>query len=84
MTDIVIPERCPVLGITLDPERRGNLNRRPRDNAPSIDRIDPRKGYTPDNIMVISYRANVLKNSALPEEIYKIAEFMRAREVASQ
>jgi len=80
MTDIVIPERCPILGITLDPERRGTLNRRARDNAPSIDRIDPRKGYTPDNIMVISYRANVLKNSALPEEIYKIAEFMRARE----
>lgn len=83
ITDIKIPERCPILGMPLDAERRGTLSHCPRDNAPSIDRIDPKKGYTPDNIMVISYRANVLKNSASPEEIYKMAEFMRAREKLS-
>ena len=51
--DIVIPERCPYLGIFLE---RGNG--RMIDSSPSLDRIDSSKGYIPGNVQVISLRAN--------------------------
>jgi hypothetical protein len=55
LQDIVIPERCPVLGIPM--------------TRPSLDRIDNNKGYVKGNVRVISYRANVLKNDATVEEL---------------
>ena len=69
-TDIVIPEYCPVLGIPLfkNAGRVGN-------NSPTIDRIDPAKGYTKDNILVISYRANKLKGDATLDELKRIYSF---------
>jgi hypothetical protein len=38
-------------------------------NSPSIDRIDPARGYVKGNIWVISYRANVIKNDASHDEL---------------
>lgn len=60
--DVVIPTRCPVLGISL-------IIGGPRSDAsPSLDRVDPRKGYVNGNVRVISDRANRLKgNRSLPE-----------------
>jgi hypothetical protein len=60
LSDIVIPEKCPVLGIALVYNS---------DYAPSIDRIDSAKGYIKGNVRVISKRANVLKNNATVEEL---------------
>jgi hypothetical protein len=60
LSDITIPERCPVLGALLQYNS---------DYAPSIDRIDSSKGYIKGNIRVISKRANVLKNNATIEEL---------------
>jgi hypothetical protein len=45
----------------------------------SIDRIDPSKGYTPDNVWLISQRANRIKNDATPEELKLIAEAVAER-----
>lgn len=70
--DIVIPDRCPVLGIKLAPGTKRSL-----DNAPSIDRLDPRRGYVPGNIHVISHRANRLKGDGTPEEHEAIAAWQR-------
>lgn len=67
--DIIIPEVCPVLGIPLS---IGNRMKN-RDNSPSIDRIDNSKGYTKDNIEVISNRANRLKSDATAEELRMVA-----------
>lgn len=68
--DIVIPSFCPVLGIPLF---RGDKVHTP--NSPSLDRINSTKGYTPDNVIVISFRANGLKRNGTPQEIARIAEF---------
>lgn len=37
--------------------------------APSIDKIIPALGYVPGNVMVISLRANTLKNNATLAEL---------------
>ena len=44
-------------------------------NSISLDRIDNNKGYTKDNCIFISLRANQIKNDGTPEDLYKIAAF---------
>ena len=76
LSDIRIPDRCPVLQIKLEKALRKSRSRRARINAPSVDRIDPNRGYTKDNIGIISHRANNLKRDGSAEEHIKVAEFM--------
>lgn len=68
LTDIHIPVNCPVLNVPLVPNT---------EYAPSIDRVDSSKGYTLDNICIISVRANKLKNNATLDEILKITDYMQ-------
>ena len=68
--DIVIPSHCPALGIPIFCE-----GGRATANSPSLDRIDPSKGYTRDNIVVVSHRANTLKRDATVLELFLIATF---------
>jgi hypothetical protein len=68
--DIVVPDNCPVLGIKLFREDKKTWH-----HAPSIDRIDNTKGYTKDNIMIISRRANILKKDATLQELVTIGKF---------
>jgi hypothetical protein len=72
LEDVVIPKVCPVLGI---PIIRGTGSR-PSPNSPSLDRIDPAKGYVKGNVMVISNRANTLKNNASADELRKVADYV--------
>ncbi len=77
-SDIVIPEFCPVLGIKLRPSV--GLGTRTLDNfynSPSIDRIDCSKGYSKENVQIISFRANCLKRDASLWEIRALAGYMR-------
>lgn len=62
--DFHIPNECPVLGIPIT--IGGGMGN--RNNSPSVDRVDNTKGYTEDNIRVISYRANRLKSDMTEEE----------------
>lgn len=71
-SDIYIPTHCPVLGIPISHQKTGGM---PHANSATIDRIDNNKGYTPDNIIVVSRRANILKNDATLEELRKIVTF---------
>ena len=59
ISDIIIPEICPILGLPLKKSIDGN-----RDFSPSLDRIDNTKGYTKGNIQVISSKANTMKHNA--------------------
>lgn len=69
--DIIVPNYCHILGIQLV---RGSDN---HDNSPSIDRIDNTKGYTKDNIIIISNRANRIKNDSTTDELEKITLFYK-------
>lgn len=46
-----------------------------RPNAASLDRIDNSKGYVRGNVMVISLRANAIKNNATAEELTAVAAY---------
>lgn len=70
--DIKIPDVCPVFGMPLFRESKSTWK-----NAPSLDRIDNSKGYTPDNIIVVSRRANILKKDASVEELIMLANFYK-------
>lgn len=67
---IGIPLTCPVLGIPLFFHRH-----KVQDDSISFDRVDSTKGYTVDNVLVVSYRANRLKSDATLEELRRITRF---------
>lgn len=71
--DIVIPDVCPILGIPLNMNsgRSGAYK-----NSPSLDRINNNKGYTPDNIQVISQLANAMKGAASDKELIAFAKWV--------
>lgn len=57
ITDIVIPTVCPKTGIPLVIHtERGKFP-----DTPSIDRIDPNKGYIKGNIQIVSFWYNIAK-----------------------
>lgn len=71
--DVTIPPICPVLGIPL----KSHQGKRLQDDSATIDRIDSSRGYTRDNIVVISWRANRLKNDATVNELEQIVKFYK-------
>jgi hypothetical protein len=70
--DIIIPEVCPVFGITLKISEGKRT-----DNSPSLDKIIKEKGYVKGNISIISWRANRLKSDASREELEKLLEYVK-------
>ena len=72
-TDILIPKKCPVLGFVLN----FHNNKFDRNSSPSIDRVNNDKGYTKDNIVVVSFRVNHIKKDATVEELGKIYNFYK-------
>ena len=65
--DIIIPEVCPLLNVKFS-----NTYLNPDDNpdyVPSLDRLNNELGYTKDNIWVISWKANRMKNTSTLAEL---------------
>lgn len=71
--DIVIPEKCPVLGIRLE-IGEGHA----KDGSPSIDRLNPNLGYVRGNIRVISHKANTIKSNATLHELRSVVQYMES------
>lgn len=65
---------CPVLGIPLV------FGGPSREDSPSLDRIVPELGYVVGNVIVISNKANSIKNSASASEIRKVAQWLEDNE----
>lgn len=59
----VMPKCCPVFGVVLTPGGHR------RSTSPSLDRIDPDRGYVTGNVRVISDKANRLKGNRTLEEL---------------
>lgn len=78
ISDIIIPEFCPVLGTKLKfctTAKSGMID----DSSPSIDRLIPDLGYVKNNIRVISWRANQLRCDGTSEEHLAIAKYIEDR-----
>lgn len=75
--DIDVPEYCPILGIKLDKTWGGvEQTNKQRANKCSLDRIDSKKGYIKGNVIVISYRANMIKGDGSADEHRAIAKYI--------
>lgn len=70
---IQIPLLCPVFNTSFNNEKGSGV----KDNSPSLDRIDATQGYTPDNIRVVSWRANNLISNGSLKEFEQIVRFLR-------
>ncbi len=64
--DILLPEVCPYMGVPFSA-----LDKK---YGYSLDRVDSSKGYTKDNIQVISRIANIMKNNATEQELISFAK----------
>ena len=69
---ISLPELCPILGIKFARGKHGT--------SYSLDRIDPTKGYTPDNVWVISQLANSMKWNSTAEHRQAFAKWIMSGE----
>ncbi len=65
-------DMCPALGLQLDYRNSGN----PVDSSPSVDRLIPANGYTKSNCVVISLKANRIKNDATYDEIKQVSQWL--------
>ena len=71
-TDVSIPNTCPVFHIPLfltDGKRT--------DNSYSLDRIDNTKGYIKGNVMVVSWKANRIKNDSSIKDLETLVNFYK-------
>lgn len=69
--DFEIPDKCPLLGIEL---YVADGRKTVKYNSASLDRIDSSKGYTKDNIWIISFKANTMKSNSTLDEFLLMAE----------
>jgi hypothetical protein len=76
ISDINIPNMCPILDIPIFKVRTQGKKAGPTSNSASLDRIDNTKGYIKGNIQVVSHQANTMKGNATPEELIKFAKWI--------
>jgi hypothetical protein len=74
-SDVVIPAVCPILGIPLVVSPGSGR----RKDSPSLDRVDNSRGYTKDNIRVISSWANTLKSNGTVEIFQRLIDYLEGR-----
>ena len=74
--DIKVPMHCPVFGFPLVPGTGISGRAGGNFNSPSLDKIDPSKGYIPGNIQVISHLANMMKHNATASQLRQFAEWI--------
>jgi len=71
--DIIIPKNCPILGIELACKSGTSGGQK---NSPALDRKNSIRGYTKDNVQVISHLANMMKSYASDEELIRFANWI--------
>jgi hypothetical protein len=67
------PSECPVFSTPFV----YNQKKQADNMSPSVDRLEPHKGYVKGNIAVISMKANKIKSSAISAEIFRVAIWLQ-------
>lgn len=73
------PKKCPCCGIQLDYSVVVGGSTNPKPRGPSLDRIDPTKGYVRGNVEIICWRCNALKRDATLKELRMLVAYMAER-----
>ena len=68
----IIPDECPVFGEKF--VFGAGVKRHPF--TPTLDRLIPNKGYVKDNVQVISFKANSIKNAYGSTDIAIVAKWL--------
>lgn len=74
-SDISIPDKCPIYGIPLI----ASIGHGPTLNSPTLDRVDPTKGYVKDNVRVISHKANAKKQNNTIEDLELLLRYAKGQ-----
>lgn len=67
---LIYPTECPILDIPITRKLK-------RDNYPSFDRVDSTKGYTNENVRIISHKANRMKQDNSIETLERLLQYMK-------
>jgi len=69
----IFPDKCPVFKTELS---WGHQTGKILPTSPSLDRIDPNKGYVMGNVQWLSNLANAMKNKATKEQLKQFANWI--------
>jgi hypothetical protein len=72
----ILTDECPVFGTKFQWLGNGKIG----PNSPSLDRINPAKGYVEGNLMIISSKANNIKSAYTSSDIFKVALWLQTIE----
>lgn len=75
----LLPTHCPVFGTEFQYMGNGGI----LPTSPSLDRIDPSKGYVEGNLVIISSKANNIKSAYQSKDLYKVAQWLEQIEGSS-
>jgi len=72
----IAPSHCPYLGVELRWKVQDGLGIKGKafPNSPSLDRIDSSRGYVRGNVVIVSHRANSIKNDATEQELIQMGQ----------
>ena len=69
----ILTDNCPVFGTPFVFIGAGKVC----NDSPTVDKIDPARGYVRGNIVIISQRANAIKSNATWKQIRRVADWLR-------
>ena len=68
----IMTDTCPIYGTEFKWMGNGGI----QPTSPSLDRIDPAKGYIEGNVVIISSKANNIKSAYKAADLYKVADWL--------
>lgn len=74
--DFNIPKYCPIF---TNIKLKGGVQGKVQDSSPSLDRIIPKLGYVKGNVVIISNKANRIKNNGTYSDLMKVAKWLKKR-----
>jgi hypothetical protein len=67
-------DKCPKMGVDFQIENRGKSYKDRKPYTPSVDKIDPKLGYTKENCQVVTWWYNVAKQTFSDDELLEFCK----------